>query len=268
MIISLDVDECQFNLDKCEDKCINTPGSYKCSCPYGQVLASDGYSCIKCANNASTTNFTEISPIMPTNIKESLWHVVICVDNNSTMCSGSLINDNLIVTTANCVCNDNTESVSVKVNKNYGCPIEETNAVEYYVSQIICHPLYNNSTLEHNIALLRLAVIVNTTAFAPVCLPVANKDSNIYTVNNFVGIYGYREFNKLSSSGDGSGSGDDSVHANNSSSSSSLDELYLQIAQIVPNADCSVAYNHSSVSITNHMICTGKSINTIAPSSL
>ena len=272
LLISLDVDECQFNLDKCEDKCINTPGSYKCSCPYGQVLASDGYSCIKCANNASTANFTEISPIMPTNIKESLWHVAICVYNNSTMCSGSLINDNLIVTTANCVCNNNsilTESVSVKVNKNYGCPTEETNAVEYDVLQIICHPLYDNSTLEYNIALLRLAVIVNTTAFAPVCLPVANIDSYIYTVNNFVGIYGYREFNKLSSSGDGSGSGseDDSVHANNSFDNS-FDELYLQVAQIVPNADCSVAYNYSSVSITNHMICTGKSINTIALNSL
>ena len=194
---------------------------------------------------------------MPTNIKESLWHVAICVDNNSTLCSGSLINDNLIVTTANCVCNNNTiltESVSVKVNKNYGCITEEADAVKFDVSQIICHPLYDSSTLEYNIALLRLAISVNTTAFAPVCLPVESADSKIYTVNNFVGIYGYREFDKLSSSADGSGS----VHYGNNSYDNSLDELYLQIGQIVPNVDCSVAYNHSSIAITNHMICTGK----------
>ena len=256
MTIPLDVDECQFNLDKCEDKCTNTPGSYKCSCRYGQVLASDGYSCIKCADNEATANFTQIYHIMPTNIKESLWHVAICVHNNSTLCSGSLINDNLIVTTANCVCNNNTistESVSVKVNKNYGCPTEETDAVEFDVLQIICHPMYDNSTLEYNIALLRLAISVNTTAFAPVCLP-ASTDSSIYAVNNFVGMYGYREFDKLSSSADGSGSVD---HANNSYDIS-VDELYLQVTQIVPNADCSVVHNHSSITITNQMICTGK----------
>ena len=200
---------------------------------------------------------------MPTNIKESLWHVAICADNNSTLCSGSLINDNLIVTTANCVCNNNTiltESVSVKINKNYGCPTKEADAIKFDVSQIICHPLYNNATMQYNIALLRLATSVNTTAFAPVCLPVANTDSSIYTVNNFVGMYGYREFDKLSSSADGSGS----VDYGNNSYNNNFDELYLQVAQIVPNADCGVAYNHSSITITNDMICTGKRINTIA----
>ena len=256
------MDECLFNLDKCEDKCINTPGSYKCSCPYGQVLASDGYSCIKCAYNQASTNFTQTTSVIPKNIKESSWHVAICMDNNSTICSGALINDNLIVTTASCVCNSNTtsiESVSVKINKNYGCATEETDAVEYDVSQIICHPSYDNSTLQYNIALLRLNMTINTTAFAPVCLPVANTDSFISNVNNFAGIYGYREFDKLSSSADGSGSKSAIAYVNNNKGDS-LDELYLQVIQVVANEDCSVAYHHSSISITNQMICTGKSI--------
>ena len=259
---SLDVDECLFNLDKCAGKCINTPGSYKCSCPYGQVLASDGYSCIKCANNRASTNFTQTTPAIPRNIKESLWHVAICMDNNSTICSGSLINDNLIVTTANCVCNGNTtstESISVKMNKNYGCASEEKDALEYDVSQIICHPLYDNSKLQYNIALLRLAMIINTTTFAPMCLPVANTDTGISNINKFTGIYGYREFDKLSSSADGSGSKSATAYVNNNKGDS-LDELYLQVTQVVANEDCSAAYNHSSVSITNQMICTGKSI--------
>ena len=263
LINSLDVDECLFSLDECEGKCINTPGSYKCSCPYGQVLASDGYSCIKCADNGASTNFSKTTPAIPKNIKESVWHVVICGENNSTICSGSLINDNLIVTTANCVCIGNTtstESISVKMNKNYGCPTKEADALEYDVSQIICHPLFDISTLQHNIALLRLAMIVNTTAFAPVCLPVVNTDTDILNANKFVGVYGYKEFDKLSSSADGSGSKSATTAYVNNNKGDSLDELYLQVTQVVDNEDCSVAYNHSSVSITNQMICTGKLI--------
>ena len=261
LIHLLDVDECLFNLDKCDDKCINTPGSYRCSCPYGQVLGSDGYSCIKCADNKASTNFSQTTSVIPKNIKESLWHVAICMDNNSTVCSGSLINDNLIVTTANCVCNGNTtstESISVKMNKNYGCATEEKDALEYDVSQIICHPLYDNSTLQYNIALLRLAMIVNTTAFAPVCLPIANTDTNLLTINKFAGIYGYREFDKLSDFADSSGSGSDTAYANKSKGDN-LDELYLQVTKVVANDDCNSTYYRSSVSITNQMICTGKS---------
>ena len=226
------MDECLFNLDKCEDKCTNTPGSYRCSCPYGQVLASDGYSCITCADNKASANFLQETAAIPKNIRESLWHVAICMDNNSTICSGSLINDNLIVTTANCVCNNktSTESISVKINKNYGCPTDEAGALQYDISQIICHPLYDDSTLQYNIALLRLAVVVNTTAFAPVCLPVANTDTDILKVNNFAGIYGYREMDKLSSSADGSGSksNNDTVDTSNSEGDN-LDELYFQV---------------------------------------
>ena len=253
---SLDVDECLFNLDKCEHKCINTPGSFRCSCPYGQVLASDGYSCIKCADKGASNNFSQISAVTPKNIKESLWHVAICTDGNSTTCSGSLINDNFIVTTANCVCNNNTtttESITVKVNKNYGCAAEETNALEYDVAQIICHPLYDSSSLKNNIALLRLSVIINTTAFSPVCLPVVNTDTDVTAINKFVGIYGYREFDDLSSSADSSGS--DKNYTNNERDSDL--ELYVQITQIVANTDCRDAFNHSSFSTTNQMICTG-----------
>ena len=222
------------------------------------MLGSDGYSCIKCADNKASTNFSQTTSVIPKNIKESLWHVAICMDNNSMVCSGSLINDNLIVTTANCVFNGNTtstESISVKMNKNYGCTTEEKDALEYDVSQIICHPSYDNSTLQYNIALLGLAMIVNTTAFAPVHLPIANTDTNLLTVNKFAGIYGCREFDKLSDFADSSGSGSDTAHANKSKGDN-LDELYFQVTKVVANDDCNFTYYRSSVSITNQMICT------------
>ncbi|KAM7538217.1 hypothetical protein Aperf_G00000076045 [Anoplocephala perfoliata] len=41
----LDIDECQ-DRSRCEQRCINTPGSYNCGCETGYVLQPDGYSCL------------------------------------------------------------------------------------------------------------------------------------------------------------------------------------------------------------------------------
>ena len=72
LCVTTEVDECLYKLDKCEASRINTPGSYKCSCPYGQVLASDGYGCIQCANDTSGTNYTAIQPPRVIDVNENL----------------------------------------------------------------------------------------------------------------------------------------------------------------------------------------------------
>ena len=41
-----DVNECSDNNGGCDDACINTPGSYSCSCSTGYMLLYDGKSCI------------------------------------------------------------------------------------------------------------------------------------------------------------------------------------------------------------------------------
>lgn len=40
-----DKDECQDNNGGCQDKCVNTIGSYICSCREGFVLQKDKHSC-------------------------------------------------------------------------------------------------------------------------------------------------------------------------------------------------------------------------------
>ncbi|XP_066270856.1 von Willebrand factor D and EGF domain-containing protein-like [Branchiostoma lanceolatum] len=40
-----DIDECILTNHGCEHQCLNTPGSYGCSCPAGHVLSADGKSC-------------------------------------------------------------------------------------------------------------------------------------------------------------------------------------------------------------------------------
>ena len=243
------MDECAYNLDKCEDKCTNTPGSYKCSCPYGQVLASDGYSCIKCAIDESMSNFSHISAVVPVRISDSLWHAAIC-KGNSTICSGSLINDNSIMTTAKCICNDNSttpEMVSVMMNKNYGCPFEENDAVEYNVTKIICHPSFTSGSSEYNIAVLKLASPVSN--FSPICLPTS-KNAKTYSVNSFAGIYDYgqslSETNISYSLDSDIGFTDSQTH-----------QLQLQVTQIVSKSNCGANYTQL-VSNTDHILCTGR----------
>ena len=43
---ALDIDECSEDSDGCAQNCVNTIGSYTCSCNTGYNLGSDGRSCI------------------------------------------------------------------------------------------------------------------------------------------------------------------------------------------------------------------------------
>lgn len=41
----MDVDECVTTPDVCDHSCMNSVGSYECSCNQGYILESDGHSC-------------------------------------------------------------------------------------------------------------------------------------------------------------------------------------------------------------------------------
>ena len=41
----LEIDECQRLLDNCQQKCINTEGSFNCSCNDGFILQDDKRTC-------------------------------------------------------------------------------------------------------------------------------------------------------------------------------------------------------------------------------
>nr|XP_013012185.1 epidermal growth factor-like protein 8 isoform X2 [Cavia porcellus] len=41
----VDLDECRAGVSRCSHRCLNTAGSFTCSCPRGQVLGPDGLTC-------------------------------------------------------------------------------------------------------------------------------------------------------------------------------------------------------------------------------
>ena len=41
----LDINECEADNGNCSQICVNTEGSFECSCRVGYVLGSDGTSC-------------------------------------------------------------------------------------------------------------------------------------------------------------------------------------------------------------------------------
>ena len=145
------------------------------------------------------------------------------------------------------MCNDNSttpEMVSVKMNKNYGCPSEENDAVDYNVTQIICHPSFTSASSEYNIAVLKLASTVNK--FSPICLP-ANKDANTYSVKSFAGIYDYGQPLTNISFPLGSDIG---------LADSNAGQLQLQVTQIVAKGNCGANYTQL-ISSKDHILCTG-----------
>lgn len=41
----IDIDECGFSNGECMHDCLNTPGSYQCSCAEGYTLDNDLHNC-------------------------------------------------------------------------------------------------------------------------------------------------------------------------------------------------------------------------------
>ena len=43
--LQLDINECNENLDNCDQTCVNTNGSFTCQCNIGYILESDRHTC-------------------------------------------------------------------------------------------------------------------------------------------------------------------------------------------------------------------------------
>ncbi|XP_052431872.1 chymotrypsin-like protease CTRL-1 [Carassius gibelio] len=100
------------------------------------------------------------------------WQVSLQKANGFHFCGGSLINENWVLTSAQCAVVVNSDRV-ILGEHNRGSN-DEPIQIEI-VSKVIRHPLFNRATFNNDIALLKLSSPVTfTPRISPVCLPESN----------------------------------------------------------------------------------------------
>ena len=178
-------DSC-FN-NSCDHICIAGNNSYTCQCNKTYFLAADNTSCVKCAQSQSR----RINKIKPT------WHVAICnASNEKTICSGTAISDQWVLTSAGCVCSDNFDQkhLSIRFAKTRTCFYNDPDELQLLASHIYCYPGYKPIKVAGDLALIKLQSPIPLHVIRqspPLCLKTNKKIEKSFRFGKEVIIFGW-----------------------------------------------------------------------------
>ncbi|KRZ09637.1 Serine protease 27, partial [Trichinella zimbabwensis] len=130
-------------------------------------------------------NYSKIVGGWEVNPNSIPWHVLVVSEraNNDYICGGTLISledeneSSLVLTAAHCVFDQHTlqtvqeEKILIIVGA-HNIEIKEPNQVIYHVKKVAIHRRYENSSVLHDIALLKLTMAVPHNQYSlPICIP-------------------------------------------------------------------------------------------------
>ena len=166
-------------LSPCKQGCLIGDSGYICQCNDRHILAADGITCIKCAISNNPT-----------------WQVALCNDSNDdTICSGTAITDQWVLTSARCACVNGIgkQNLSIRFGKNRTCSYRDTNELQLSASEIYCYPNYTADALTVDIAAIKLQspIPVNVMKRSlPLCFKARKGKKHFFAGEN-VEIYGW-----------------------------------------------------------------------------
>ena len=104
-------------------------------------------------------------------ISDFPWQVYYV--SGDLLCGGSIISENWVITAAHCTRNNDGTSISpsvMTIKAGATNPYNNLEGQKYNISDVIVHEDYNNTTLENDIALLKLAEPINIANAIPIKL--------------------------------------------------------------------------------------------------
>ncbi|XP_019208872.1 serine protease 27-like [Oreochromis niloticus] len=192
------------------------------------VLCKDGHSqqpeCGRAVKNSRIVGGENASP------GSWPWQVTLFIDES--LCGGSLITDQWVLTAAHCITPSDRNSTIVYLGHNYLFD-PDPNKVTQTLEDIICHPEYDASTNDNDICLVKLSTPVKFTDYIqPICL--ASENSTFYNgTSSWVTGFG------------------------DTTGSESFPETLQEVnVPIVGNNECK-CYYQDITEITENMICAG-----------
>ncbi|KAG9263971.1 venom prothrombin activator vestarin-D1-like [Astyanax mexicanus] len=175
---------CIIDKDKgCSHFCKPGYQSYQCSCALGwklqqkeKCVPAERFPCGKVSSsiqweNRKSSNVRSEYQGLNCSAEECPWQAVLRISGSSGFCSGVILKDNLILTTAQCV--RKYGDFEVAVGKRL--LTDEQGEQILYVKQIHVHPLYMESKPDNDLAVVELINrIILKMSVLPACLP--NRD--------------------------------------------------------------------------------------------